>query len=349
MKSICFIAPKAYQIFNPKIKSTFGGAEVQLYSLAKEISKNKNFDVNFMVADYGQKCMEEYEDVKVFKSLNFKENIIKQIIVFDRVFKKINANVCFQRTLSPFSGIMALYCKIKNKKFIYMVAHDSEADNGHFVYKKFITKFLANLTFKFADTIIVQNKYQKNKLKNFKSVDTILVKSSYQINRINNKNGEYTLWVARSMSWKRPDLFLKLAKQFPKEKFLMICPPATGNKQLSEEIKKKSQSISNLTFIKFVPFDEIDEYFLKAKVFINTSEQEGFPNTFIQAAKNKTPILSLNVNPDNFLKEYNCGIYCKGDFDLLKSSLNKLLGDDALCYDMSKNAYDYAKKITISK
>ena len=65
MKSICFIAPKAYQIFNPKIKSTFGGAEVQLYSLAKEISKNKNFDVNFMVADYGQKCMEEYEDVKV--------------------------------------------------------------------------------------------------------------------------------------------------------------------------------------------------------------------------------------------------------------------------------------------
>lgn len=31
---VCFIAPKAYPLFNPDVKKVFGGAEVDLYFLA---------------------------------------------------------------------------------------------------------------------------------------------------------------------------------------------------------------------------------------------------------------------------------------------------------------------------
>jgi len=122
---ICFIAPKAYQLFNSKIKSTFGGAEVQLSILAKEIAKDKKFDVNFMVADFGQEKVELCDNVKVWKSINFKDNIFKQIYNFFKVFRKINADIYIQRTLTPQSGAISLYCMLKRKKFIYMVAHDN--------------------------------------------------------------------------------------------------------------------------------------------------------------------------------------------------------------------------------
>ena len=51
---VCFVIMKAYPLFNPEIKSVFGGAEVDFYNLATELAKDKNFDVSCVVADYGQ-------------------------------------------------------------------------------------------------------------------------------------------------------------------------------------------------------------------------------------------------------------------------------------------------------
>ena len=79
MKKICFIGPKAYQLFNPKIKSTFGGAEVQLSLLAKELTKNNELDIHFMVTDYGQKNLEQFNNIKIRKSLDFKKNIFHNL------------------------------------------------------------------------------------------------------------------------------------------------------------------------------------------------------------------------------------------------------------------------------
>jgi glycosyltransferase involved in cell wall biosynthesis len=78
-------------------------------------------------------------------------------------------------------------------------------------------------------------------------------------------------------------------------------------------------------------------------LYISTSKQEGFQNTLIQSAKNKTPILSLNVNPNKFITKYNCGFYCKDDFELLNQKLKELLDNQELYNKMSNNAYKYAK------
>jgi glycosyltransferase involved in cell wall biosynthesis len=341
---ICFIAPKAYQIFNPVVKTTFGGAEVQLYLLAKELASDNSLEVNFIVADYGQPELEVYAGVKVWRSLNFKTNRLRQILAFFSVFRRVGAQIYIQRTLTVFSGPMAGYCRLRKKKLVYMVSHDSETDNSHKVYKKVITRFLANLTFRLATVVVVQNQYQQQQLKINKKRDSLLLQSSYEIKDEVQPRGEYILWVARSMPWKRPELFLKLAQNFPQEKFVMICPPATDNPQLSEQIEKEALAISNLKFVKFVPFAEIDNYFAGAKIFVNTSVYEGFPNTFIQAAKNKIPILSLQVNPNDFITRYQCGCFCQDSFDLLNQRLQELLANPGLYQSMSAKAYQYAKE-----
>ena len=162
---ICFISPKAYPIFNPKIKSVFGGSEVQLSLLAKELAKDKKLDVNIMVADYGQKDVEIYDDVKVWTSLNFQTNKLKQTFDFFKVFNNIDADIYVQRTLTAQSGLMTLYCRLKRKKFIYMVANDGETDKTHESFNTKIKSFFTNLVFKYSNLIITQNEYQKENLK----------------------------------------------------------------------------------------------------------------------------------------------------------------------------------------
>ncbi|MHC4740197.1 MAG: glycosyltransferase [Planctomycetota bacterium] len=122
----------------------------------------------------------------------------------------------------------------------------------------------------------------------------------------------------------------------------MICQKATDDNRYDDFVEQAKQ-IKNLQFIPTVPFHDIDSYFQKAKVFVNTSDSEGFPNTFIQACKCSTPILSLNVNPDEFLDKYNCGISCDGNWDKLLDSLKALLKEERYT-ELGKNARKYAEQ-----
>jgi glycosyltransferase involved in cell wall biosynthesis len=92
-----------------------------------------------------------------------------------------------------------------------------------------------------------------------------------------------------------------------------------------------------------VPFHEIDRYFQRAKVLVNTSSAEGFPNTFIQAGKSSTAILSLKANPDGFLDRFKCGLCANGDWERFVDSLKRLLREN-LYMEMGKNARKYVEE-----
>jgi glycosyltransferase involved in cell wall biosynthesis len=343
---ICFVSPKAYPLFNKNYNGIFGGAEVQLYLLAREFAKNEDMDVNFIVADYGQKLSEECGGVTVLKSFKFDNLSLIKNMEFLRCFMRVNSGVYIQRTLDPASGVIVVLCKLLRKQFVYMVAHDMEVDGGYEKNKGMLKTFLANLVFKYADIIIVQNTSQKDLLYKNKGRNSFLIKSGYPINGpFKGRKEDCILWVGRSEQWKQPELFIRLAKLNMGFRFKMICPQAFNDREgWYSSLKKKVLGVENLEFIEYVPFDEIDEYFQKAQIFVNTSIKEGFPNTFIQATKNGTPIISLNVNPDNFLNEYNCGFFCNNDFNKLNNELNLILSDRDLYKRMSDNAYSYAKE-----
>ena len=151
------------------------------------------------------------------------------------------------------------------------------------------------------------------------------------------------LWVGRAVNWKRPELFLKLALTFKDRSFMMICTKYMDH-EYWENLKNLSEKITNLKFIEFVKFSEIDDYFKKAKVYVNTSIYEGFPNTFLQAFKYNTPVISLNVNPDNIFNESNFGYYCNDNFDSLKEKLSILVQSSELQEMVGKKAYSYVSK-----
>jgi glycosyltransferase involved in cell wall biosynthesis len=59
--------------------------------------------------------------------------------------------------------------------------------------------------------------------------------------------------------------------------------PDRRSQEYFASLKEAARALPNLELKGFVPLAETEQYFNGARVFLNTSEYEGFPNTFLQA------------------------------------------------------------------
>jgi glycosyltransferase involved in cell wall biosynthesis len=346
---ICFISPKAYPVIDSKVKANFGGAEVQVTLLAKELAKNKENQVSLIVADYGQQEVEIRGGVRVIKTFKWTEGFFSQIKKLLRALRKVASRVYIQRTLSLFSGFLAFLVWLRGGKFIFMLSSDVQADGRDRLYKKLGGRISLKLLFRFSALVIVQNNYQKEQFrKKIPPGKVFLLPSSGKIPlhppQESVKKREFILWMSRITSNKQPEAFLELARKFPQEKFLMVGKAATGEKGYFKKIKGKTGGCENIEYMDHIPFEKIDDYFLQAKLFINTSGFEGFPNSFVEATKCGVPIVSLQVDPDGIINKNQLGFCCEGNRELMKQRVGDLLKDATLYYRMSSNAYQYARE-----
>jgi len=340
--SVCFVIYRAYPIFNPDVKSIFGGGEVDLYLLATELAKDNRFKVSFVVGDYGQPDIEVREGVTLYKSLDVNNNFLLQAHKIWSALRKSNADIYMNEVCSLGTTLKALYCKLNKKFFVYRTAHTNETDGSYFRTNK-IRGFFVKWGFRQADQMITQNDQDVDDLQATLGLSSVIIRNACKIPTEVNTQKDTVLWVARKVPFKQPDLFLELAKSFPDQKFVMICPMGSVNDESYESFVSKAESADNMQFIRSCSFDEIDEYFEQARVFVSTSDSEGYPNTFVQACKAATSILSLNVNPDNFLGNYQCGVCCDGDMEKMKEELKLMIGTQK-GQEMGDNARKYAEQ-----
>ena len=347
---VCIVSLSAYPLFDTSVKATFGGAEVQLYQIAKKLSTD--FRVSFIVGDYNQKKKQELEDILIIRSINLinSDRIMTKLIKAFKLFSdliKANASVYIQRSASMGTGLIALYCKLFNKRFIYMTAHEIDC-NGDFKrqsgkIKGVLYEFGLRKSYK----VISQSNEQKKLLRSTYNIDSEIIHSVYQIPHYLDRSDYHkknVLWVGRCEYWKRPELFITLARKNSDYKFIMIMPRANNSDYYDLVQESNSPMPENLTIINYVPFHDIGKYFEQASVFVNTSIYEGFPNTFIQSAMNAIPILSLSVDPDQVIERFKLGRICNNHEERLHIELNDLLSDKDEYIKTSKNCYNYAKK-----
>jgi glycosyltransferase involved in cell wall biosynthesis len=133
------------------------------------------------------------------------------------------------------------------------------------------------------------------------------------------------LWVSRCMPIKRPHLFLDLAVALPASSFRMICP--AQDRDLWDSISRRAADLPNVELIESVPYHRVQDFYDRAKVFVNTSTWEGWPNSFIQAGLGRAALLSLDVNPDDIFGDFGPGVYAAGDFAVLVAAARRMMED----------------------
>lgn len=338
--AVCFVCPKAYLLFNPACPATFGGAEVDFYLLATEMAKDLQFAVRFIVADFGQPQTETLENVQLIKSLTFRENPLAGALKIWRAMKQADADIYLLETASLGVPLAALFCRVHKKHFAYRTASSRECD-GRYLNDNYWGGKLFCWGLRRAAQIFSQNNSDRISLKKTAGLDSLVMPNAQPLPPAQEQPKQNILWVGRSEAVKGPYRFLELAQAFPQEQFVMVCPPATGE-QTYEPLQAKANSIANLQFHGRVHWRQAGQLFQQAKIFVNTSDSEGFPNAFIQACAAGTPILSYLVNPDGFLTQNNCGIACVGDMEKLKQGLRFMLEQNRHI-ELGQNARRYAE------
>lgn len=349
---ICIASIYAFDLFCPRNDSAgrVGGAEMQLYNLAIKLAEDPRFEVHFFVGNFGGEKEKIIKNVRVYKIFDIsKIKIIFNFINLWFILKRINFDICIQRSAGIETGLMALFCKLKHKKFVYMVANDQDVSVSRPEYLKnnFFQKIrwiLFKIGLKNSELIFSQNLYQQeNLLKNYNKKSILRNNAHFlgnYIDNLNNKND--ILWVGRAdRGFKQPELFLELAEKLENYSFVMICQ-SSSDLNYFNEIKNKAVNIRNLKFIEYVPFKEIEEYYKKVLLLVNTSISEGFPNTFIEAFKNGAVVLSLNVNPNNILND-DMGFCFKGNLKEMIEKIEYFMKNKEVLTDVSKKAFEYVK------
>jgi len=343
---ICFVSPQAYVYFNRSVLSTTGGAERQIYLLGKELALLPDLDVNVIVADFGQKDFETIDNVKLWKTFSFKESKIQGFLKLIKTIKKIDAGVYIFRSINFGNAIVLLTTKLfYNKKVVYMVASDVETDFERMA--DFIGWFTARFmlwSYKAANALTFQSRFQE-----------LSFKTNYNIRKSmivpNLSSGEDApvsqarksiLWVGRCERLKRPEIFIDLAVKYPNEQFIMICPPA-ADKEYWNQVKKSAQELTNLVFIDFISPQKVSAFYLYSKIFVMTSEFEGFSNTMLESMTCGCPIISLSVNPDEIIDQFSMGFYCHNNLGLFYHNFDLLLKNEFMQYQYGGNAIDYIK------
>jgi len=338
-KKIAIVFPKdSESIFNNK-KCTFGGATVQLFNYAMELSKKHEVYCLMNETDSIEKS--KFPNLNIIFTFSKSDNYVKKIISFHRAIRSVNPDVVIQRGLTRISTFLGFYSRMYGIVYLFMFAHDREC-RGRFQRSARLNSLYPLLLFS-AHFLIVQNDYQFENIPVLfrKKVSKITSGYSMELPQNSFKNG--VLWVSRLEPWKRPEICIEAAVKNPDIQFTMIAPIDDHNVGYADEIFKMAGNSKNIRIIDFVRFDEIDVYFKNSRLFLNTSIEEGFPNTFIQACKNGTPIVSLNVNPDEFITQCGAGEFCNNDISKMNIAIRQICTNNSCFEKYSASAGEYAR------
>jgi glycosyltransferase involved in cell wall biosynthesis len=357
MIKICFLLLNAYPILaNTKIHEFAGGAEVEYVYLGRELV-NLGYDVCFIT--YKEKgCeipeIERIGDIEIIKTYpKYQASTLNTLVKVRHILKalrKADGDIYFGHGSS---GILTLYSLLCNKKFIFRISSDVIAMGGSYFSSntrllRYYFESLANRVELKKATIVVAQTERQKKLLAKKGIKSMVIRNGFVMKPPFNFKNEKThpptvLWVGALSYIKQPQLFLKLAKLLPEAQFEMIGPKLEEELQLFKFVEQESKKMPNFKYRGFVPLSEVDVFYKKASILVNTSIYEGFPMSFIQAWLNYTPIVSLNVDPDGIIERERIGFYSK-TFDRLVQDVHLLITDEKLREEMGWHARKYAER-----
>lgn len=351
---ICFVVS-----FFPKYFPA--GAEIQTFFMARHMLE-KGWAVHFTSQDCGQAtAKQENEDgiwvhklrpVRFFNPLRCWE--------LYRTLVRIGADVYYQRGGSEYTFVTALAARALKSKFVWATSFDVDSEGNKFRkglddeavtgFKRCILWFdawirdaLVSFGRRKADVTVVQSNNQKRRMKENLREESIVVQTGHAVPEkvLEKPQPPWIVWIANIKKYKRPESFIELARACSDLPARFLLAGKCTRPHYLRHLRKRSEGVENLEFLGAVPFQRTNALLESASVFVNTSNREGFPNTFVQAWLRGVPVVSLSADPDDVLEREGIGI-CSGDFARMVADVRALVNNPALRNEMGERARAYA-------
>lgn len=290
---ICFLAPNAYPVLADDAALQFaGGAELQQVLIARALV-HRGYRVSMICLDFGQEDKCEVDGVVVHRAFRPDAGIPVLRFVSPRLtgiwrcLKEVGADIVYQRGAGMITGVLARYSRQYGARSIFAMAGETKIRFSR-------DRWLFHYGIRNVDRIVVQNTMQRDLVRTRFAREPVLIPNCFQSPEGGVEQQERgVLWVSTIRYIKRPHLFLDLAEALPEYEFTMVGGRDPMDSALYDEVQARASRLSNVRFEGFVPYSRVHKYFDEAALFVNTSESEGFPNTFLQAWSRGKPTVSF--------------------------------------------------------
>jgi glycosyltransferase involved in cell wall biosynthesis len=312
---VCFVGLENLPVVSPLYNQHgIGGEQVQHTLLARALMK-RGYPVSMVVADYGQPDGLNVDGITLYRAHGFTEGIPVLRFFHPRLtglwsaLKRANSDVYYVSCASLHVGIVASFAKRHGKRVVFRIAHDTDCDPKQLLIQFWRDKKIYEFGLRRVDAILAQSEQQARALlSNYglkSTVATMLVEPNRRDLPFEQRDVD-VLWVNNIRDFKRPDLALELARRLPNLRFHMIGGPMSGFESMYGDIETQARTIGNLTFHGRVPYHDVNGYYERAKVFVNTSDSEGFPNSYLQAWRRGAPTVVF-FDPDAVIAKNGLG------------------------------------------
>lgn len=161
-----------------------------------------------------------------------------------------------------------------------------------------------------------------------------------------SERAKYVAWVGMLRRTKRPDVLIKIAQKAPTIRFVACGGPTTfmSPSGYSERVIDEFRTLPNLEYRGQVAPDKALQIIADAAILLSTSDEEGFPNVFLEAWASGTPVISLKTDPAGVFERAGLG-KVSGDIDGAIADINAIIDSSQWRDEIATKARRYIKEI----
>jgi glycosyltransferase involved in cell wall biosynthesis len=306
---ICFVSPFQYPMLAQQQPITYGGAEIQQALLGRALQRH-GYDVSFIVGDCGQRQVERWMGLTIFKApFRFLGGSNRYFFIdtvkFIQIVKRVAADAYILKLPNSLLASLGAYRAVWPCKLIKWYSQDEDSD----VSVRRLTDCLYPIGLRFTDAVVFQSEQQRKAATLGRGITSRVIPNIAHDEETSHKDASITfdvLWVGSCIPSKRPELLLQIARQLPKVSFGMVIR-AGADEEYNRRVADAASRIPNLVNVGALDYAKTSNYYSNAQLFLHTSAAEGFPNVFLQAWQAGIPVISLTSDPDSVIGRNSLG------------------------------------------
>ncbi len=333
---ICFVGIDNLPLLAPEYGGHhIGGESVQQTLLARALAR-RGHAVSMVVYDRGQPDGAEWDAIRVFKAYRPDAGLPVLRFIHPRwtgmwsALTRADADLYYTSCAGMHVGLLALFCRRFRRQFVFRTASDADCDRSRVrVFLRFARdRWLYAYGLRRAAAILVQSDSQAQTLARSyglaSGVAGMLVEKPLPPAAARDID---LLWVGSIQPVKRPDRALELADRLPELKIHMVGGPLSRHEALFLDVEHAASTRTNLSFHGRLSYWDTNDLYGRAKVLVNTSDVEGFPNSYLQAWIRGVPVVTL-IDPDRVIEREGLGLAVKSPAQI-PDAIHSLIDDPA--------------------
>ena len=346
---ICLVGLENLPVLAPEFRNQrVGGEAVQQTLIARALAR-RGYEVSMVTADYGQADGAQWDSIRVFSAYRPGAGVPVLRFMHPRwtglwsALRRADADIYYTSCAGMQVAEIALYCRRADARFIFRTASDSDCDPRRLLVRYARDRWLYGWGLRRADAVLAQSAWQAEALRRHYGraarVAGMLVEPPPAAAPAARDID--VLWIANVQPLKRPDRLLDIAAQWPGARVHMAGGCVPGAEALFERIRAEAAR-RGIRFHGPLPYREACALYARARVFVNTSDIEGFPNSYLQAWINGVPVVTL-IDPDGVIAQEGLGAAVDAPAHL-GAAVARLLEDTAAWDEASRRCRAYMER-----